>query len=118
MGVSYKNLDVWQKSMNLVVEIYGLLKFLPTTEQYALSNQMRRAAVSVPSNIAEGQQRNSPKEFISFLSIAKGSLAELETQLILCNMLGYLTEVQTETAMSLCQDIGRMIYALINSLKL
>ena len=118
MGISYKKLDVWQKSMDLVVEIYDLLKIMPKTEQYALSEQMKRAAVSIPSNIAEGQQRNSTKEFINFLSIAKGSLAELETQLVICNRLDFLTEEQTENAMSYCQDVGRMLYALIKSLQL
>ena len=81
---NYKNLLVWQKAMDLVVEIYNITKLLPKEETYCISDQLRRSAVSVPSNIAEGQSRNSVKEFIQFLAIARGSLAELETQLIIC----------------------------------
>ena len=79
MKKRYKDLLVWQKSTDLVVEIYRVAKLLPKEELYALSNQMRRAAVSIPSNIAEGQARASQKEFVQFLSIAKGSNAELHT---------------------------------------
>ncbi len=88
---NYKELIVWQKSMSLVTEIYQLVKFLPKEETYALSDQMRRAAVSIPSNIAEGQARNSTREFVNFLSIARGSKAELETQLMICVRLKYLS---------------------------
>ena len=79
----YKQLIVWQKAMDLTVQIYRLVKLLPKEELYALSDQMRRAAVSIPSNIAEGQSRYSNKEFIQFLNIAKGSNAELFTQLLI-----------------------------------
>lgn len=77
----YKNLKVWQKAMDLTVEIYSLIKLLPREETYALADQMRRAVVSIPSNIAEGHGRNSDKEFIKFLTISRGSLLELETQI-------------------------------------
>ena len=107
---------VWQKSMSLVEETYQLVKMLPKEELYALSDQMRRAAVSVPSNIAEGQARNSTKEFVNFLSISRGSLAELETQFMICVRLKYLTQSQIETAMSLCAEVGRMLNALIGKL--
>ena len=80
MVQSFQDLIVWQKATDLVIEVYNLVKELPKEEQYALSDQMRRAAVSIPSNIAEGQSRNSTKEFIQFLSVAKGSNAELQTQ--------------------------------------
>lgn len=80
MVQSIQDLIVWQKAMDLVIEVYNLVKELPKEEQYALSDQMIRAAVSIPSNIAEGQSRNSTKEFIQFLSVAKGSNAELQTQ--------------------------------------
>ena len=80
---SYRDLVVWQKSMELTEEIYRLVKTLPREETYGLSDQMRRAAVSVPSNIAEGHGRNSEKEFIRFLCMAKGSVFELETQILL-----------------------------------
>ena len=76
---SCEDLIVWQKAMDLTTEIYRLVKFLPREETYALSDQMRRAAVSIPSNIAEGHGRNSNKEFANFLSIARGSLTELRT---------------------------------------
>ena len=80
----------------LFYEIYKLVKFLPKEEKFALSDQMRRAAVSVPSNIAEGYERNSDKEFINFLVIARGSRAELETQLYICVRQGYITQQQAE----------------------
>jgi four helix bundle protein len=112
----YKDLIVWQKAMDLVVEVYVLVKLLPREEVYALSSQIRRAAISIPSNIAEGQARNSSKEFIQFLAIAKGSKAELETQLLLCVKIGYLTDNQIEVAMSLLTEIGKMINKLQQSL--
>ena len=92
----YKDLIVWQKSMDLVDEIYRLVKFLPKEETYALSDQMRRAAVSVPSNIAEGYERKSPKEFANFLSIARASRAELETQICICHTIIKLTHLAPE----------------------
>lgn len=108
----YKDLIVWQKAMDLVVEVYALAKLLPKEEMYALSSQIRRAAISIPSNIAEGQARNSTKEFTQFLAIAKGSKAELETQLLLCIRIGYLNEGQIVTAINTLAEIGKMINAL------
>jgi four helix bundle protein len=93
----YEDLIVWQKAMDLVVEVYKILKLMPNDELYALSDQMKRAAVSIPSNIAEGQERNTTKDFVKFLHIAKGSKAELETQLLICVRLNYLTQVHIET---------------------
>jgi len=116
-GNGYQDLIVWQKSMDLVTEIYRLLLQLPAYENYALANQMRRAAVSIPSNIAEGQSRKSKKEFLQFLAIAQGSKAELQTQLLICNRLGYTTLPETEKAMQLCEEIGSMIYVLMTNLK-
>jgi four helix bundle protein len=114
MSVSnFQELTVWQKSIDLVIEIYRITKLLPKEEIYALSNQMRRAAVSIPSNIAEGQQRQSTKEFVNFLSISRGSNAEIETQLIICEKLNYLTAEQIKYAMSLCGEIGKMLNAMI-----
>ena len=110
---SYKELVVWQKAMQAAEEVYRLVRFLPKEELYALSNQMRRAAVSIPSNIAEGQARSSKKEFINFLSIAKGSMAELETQVLLCVRMNYLQQEQTEQIMALCDEIGKMLSTLI-----
>ena len=83
----YKELMAWQKSMELVKEVYYLVKKLPKEETYSLSDQMRRAAVSIPSNIAEGFERNTTKDYIKFLSIAKASRAEVETQLYICKRL-------------------------------
>lgn len=87
---NFKELHVWKKSMNLVKTIYSATKCFPREEQFGLTNQIRRCAVSIPSNIAEGAGRNSPKEFNHFLSIALGSCFELETQIIIGNELDYL----------------------------
>ena len=114
--MKYEDLVVWQKAMDLVVEVYDIVKMLPKDEMYALSDQMKRAAVSIPSNIAEGQERNTTKEFIQFLHIAKGSKGELETQLMICVRLKYLTQPQVETARSLLSEIGKMLNALVQKL--
>ena len=110
---NYKELLVWQKAMQTAEETYRLVKLLPKEELYALSDQMRRAAVSIPSNIAEGQGRNSAKEFANFLSIAKGSTAELETQLMLCVRLNYLQQAQADQVLNLCDEVGKMLTGLI-----
>jgi four helix bundle protein len=112
----YEDLIVWQKAIDLVVEVYKLVNLLPSEEMYALSNQMKRSAVSIPSNIAEGQERNTTKDFVKFLFIAKGSKAELETQLLICNRLEYLTQSQIVSAQSLLAEIGKMLNALIHKL--
>lgn len=113
----FKNLEVWKKSMDFVYDVYGLIRTLPPEERFGLSDQLRRASISVPSNIAEGQSRNSSKEFIHFLSIAKGSLAEIETQLILCNRLGYVQEYVINDFITRISSISRMIKGLINYLQ-
>ena len=115
---NYQDLIVWQKSMELAKTVYFLVKKLPKEELFALSNQMRRAAVSIPSNIAEGHARNSTKEFLRFLAIARGSKAELETQLFLGVRVGYFVESDITTSISLLCEVGKMIFALSNSLKL
>ena len=109
----YRNLKVWQKAMDLTVEIYSLVKLLPREETYALADQMRRAVVSIPSNIAEGHGRNSDKEFIKFLSISRGSLLELETQIEICHRLRYFKTHQSDIASSLMIEISKMLNALI-----
>ena len=116
MVKDFKELIVWQKAMELVAEVYRVVKKLPKEELFALSDQIRRAAISIPSNIAEGQGRNSTKEFIRFLAIAKGSKAELETQLLLCVKINYLNSAEIETAISLIHEIGKMLNALQKSL--
>jgi four helix bundle protein len=113
----FQDLIVWQESMQLAKEIYKLVKLFPSEERYALSDQMRRAAVSIPSNIAEGQARNSTKEFIQFLYIAKGSNAELLTQLLLCTDFSYVTDEQTAEAILLSKKVNRLLTGLIRSLK-
>lgn len=115
---SFRDLIVWQKAMLLAREIYQLVKMLPVEERYALSDQMRRAAVSVPSNIAEGQARNSTKEFIQFLHIAKDSNAELMTQLLLCVDFEYLTDEQIHHAKQLSYKVGQLLSALIRNLRI
>lgn len=114
---NYKELKVWQKAMDLTVEVYKLVKLLPKEETYALSDQMRRAVVSIPSNIAEGQGRNSDKEFIQFLSFARGSFWELETQIEICLRIGYIDQSLTTNIYNLIAEISKMINALSNSLK-
>lgn len=111
----YKDLNVWQESMNLVESIYKLLKLFPKEETYALSDQIRRAVVSIPSNIAEGQNRNTQKEFIQFLYISLGSTAEVETQLLIAQRLNYLQNIENE--INQITKIRKMLNALINSLK-
>lgn len=113
----YRQLKVWQKAMDLTVEIYSLVKRLPREETYALSDQMRRAVVSIPSNIAEGQGRNSDKEFINFLSIARGSLWELETQIEICERLHYIDSELASKVYSLTTEVSKMLNSLSNSLK-
>ncbi|MBQ6601202.1 MAG: four helix bundle protein [Clostridia bacterium] len=110
----YRDLIVWQKSMDLVDEIYKLIKLLPSDERFSLSDQMRRSAISVPSNIAEGYERKSKKEYLQFLSIAKGSRAELETQLYICIRQNYITQAQAYKAFGLCNEVGRILNTLIN----
>ena len=114
---SYKELRVWQKAMDLVTETYKLCKTLPKEETYGLSDQMRRAAVSIPSNIAEGQARKNKKEFIHFLYIAQGSLAELLTQLEICVRLGYIGQDMTEKAERYSEETGKMITNLMKNLQ-
>ena len=113
----FKDLIVWQRAMELVAEVYRLVKILPKEELYSLNDQIRRSAISIPSNIAEGQGRNSVKEFIHFLAIAKGSKAELETQLLLCVKVNYLNNTEIENAINLIHEIGKMLNALQKSLK-
>ncbi len=113
----YKQLIVWQKSMDLTVEIYSLVKYLPKEETYALSDQMRRAVVSVPSNIAEGRGRLYRKEFLWFVSISRGSLYEIETQLEVCERLNYIDKSKTEKAKNLIIEISKMLNALANTLE-
>lgn len=114
---SFQDLIVWQKAMALATDIYRVTRLLPKEELFGLTSQLRRAAVSIPSNIAEGQARNSPKEFLNFISIAKGSAAELTTQLDLCTRLGYLTDAQHAPVATLATEVARMLNALSARIK-
>jgi four helix bundle protein len=114
---SYKDLIVWQKAMALTEMIYALTQSFPKEEVYGLKSQVRRAAVSVPSNIAEGNARNSQAEYIQFLSIARGSLAEVETQLILAERFGYISREKNQSAFELQVEVGKMINTIIRKLK-
>ena len=112
----YRGLTAWQKSMQLAKEIYVLTKKLPKDELFGLTNQLRRAAVSIFSNIAEGNGRLSRKEYLHFLSIARGSKSEVETQLLFCVELGYLQESDIETALGLCTEVSKLLNRLITKL--
>ena len=113
----HKDLIVWQKSMELTRIIYTLTKRFPQGEIFGLTNQIRRAVVSIPSNIAEGFGRNSDKQFIHFLKIAKGSAAELETQLLISRDLSYLTAKDAKSTVALYDEIARMLGALIRNIE-
>ena len=115
MAKTFKELIVWQKAMDLATSVYSLVKVLPKEETYVLSDQIRRAAVSIPSNIAEGHARQTSKEFIQFLCIDRGSRAELETQLLLAKSLGYfdtVPEQQLEQVFQLSDEVSKMLYTL------
>lgn len=112
----YKDLIVWQKAMDLVPAVYKLARRLPREETYGLTSQIRRAAVSIPANIAEGQARRHRAEFSQHLGIARGSLAELDTLMILAVKLGYLSEADVELLGSAMIEIRRLLQGLIQSL--
>lgn len=113
----HKKLDVWKKAIDLVQKIYELTKIFPKNEDFSLTNQMRRAAISVPSNISEGAARQTKKEFIQFLHMAQGSLSELDTQMEIAIRLGYLKEDHFSEVLSLTNDIDKMLTGLIKSLR-
>jgi four helix bundle protein len=114
---SHRDLLVWQKSMDLVVAIYRITQKLPSYEQFGLTSQLRRAAVSIPSNIAEGYGRHSSGSYKQFLSISRGSLLELETQIEICLRLGYITTVDTESVLNTITEISKMLTSLISKIK-
>jgi four helix bundle protein len=113
----YKDLLVWQKGIDVVKEIYKLTKTCPSDERFGLVSQMRRAAVSIPSNIAEGQARHTTREFIQFLSHAEGSVAELETQIVVSMELGYCASASAARARELGGELKRMLNALRRKLE-
>ncbi|MEK7212390.1 MAG: four helix bundle protein [Patescibacteria group bacterium] len=113
---NFKELTVWNKSIELVVLVYKLTSGFPKSEDFGLTSQMRRAAVSIPSNIAEGHMRTTTKDFKQFLAIARGSCAELETQGIIAHRLGYLSRTDFESLMSEIETVARMSSALYSKL--
>jgi four helix bundle protein len=118
MGVKrYRDLIAWQRSMSLVEEVYRMTKSFPKEELYGLSSQVRRSAVSIPSNIAEGHCRNGRREFVHHLSIALGSLGETETQMLIAGRLGYIDADNSEKFSLLAGETGRVIVGLMNSLE-
>ena len=117
IGESYRDLIAWRKAMDLVTDIYRVTRSFPRDELYGLTNQLRRAAVSVPSNIAEGQARFSRKEFHHFLSQARGSLVEIETQLLIAQNLAYLSQNQTRPLLDKAAELGKVLNGLIASIK-
>jgi len=117
VGQSYRDLVAWQKAMQLVTLVYRSTQMFPDGERYGLTNQLRRAAVSVPSNIAEGQARYSQKEFRHFLRQARGSLAEMEIQLLISRTLGYLSAKSAAPLLGSAAELGRILNGLIASIK-
>ena len=113
----YRDLLVWQKGIELVVEVYRLAKRLPKSERFELATQMKSAAVSIPTNIAEGHGRDHLGDYLRHLSIANGSLMELETELIIAKVLDFLQEAEVESVLSKTTDLGRMLAALTRRLK-
>lgn len=114
---SYKDLIIWQKGIDLVVLTYKLTDYFPKTEIYGLASQMRRAAVSVPSNISEGWSRKNTTEYINFLSITNGSLSELETQLVLSEKLSFGDRNSRNHCFDILSEIQKMVVASINTLR-
>ena len=117
MAQTYKDLKAWQKSMELVTEIYRSTRGFPREETYGLTSQLRRAAISIPSNIAEGQGRRLPGDFQHFLRNARGSLLEVETQVLIAGNLGYWTAAQVEDLSSRCAEVGRILNGLLAAIQ-
>jgi four helix bundle protein len=114
---SYRDLLVWQKGMELVKVIYSVSRTFPGDEKFGLTSQLRRSCISVPSNIAEGQARKSTQEFIHFLSIAKGSLAEVDTQVLLAFEFNYLNQDEYDEIANHIDELQRMLFRLMEKLE-
>jgi four helix bundle protein len=115
---SFRDLTVWQLGMQLTEQVYRLTADFPKSETYGLSSQMRRSAVSIPSNIAEGQGRDSTKEFLHFLAIAFGSICELETQIVLAHRFSYLSDEDLQTVLTTLTSTSKTTRNLQKALKL
>jgi len=114
---NYQELVAWQKAMDLVEDVYKLTKHFPREELYALTSQIRRAAVSVPSNIAEGQGRRTTSDFLRHLSIAYGSLREVETQAMIAQRLKYVAGANVKSVIDRAGDVGRLLNGLMSALE-
>ena len=114
--LNYRDLIAWQRAMELAEHVYALSAAFPADERFGLTSQLRRSAVSIPSNIAEGQGRKSTKEFQHHLSIAHGSVRELETQVLLAQRLKFTTKERGDAALGVASEVGRLINGLYNSL--
>ena len=114
---SYRDLIVWQKAMELVTELYQITRIFPAEEMFGLVSQMRRAAVSIPSNIAEGYGRASTGEYKQFLGHARGSLWEVETQILIAQKLAYVGEQDSARLLNLAMETGRILHGLLASLQ-
>lgn len=117
MGESYRDLRVWQRAMELVFGVYDVTRSFPKDELYGLVSQMRRAAVSVPSNIAEGKGRLTDRDRAHFYSQARGSLLELETQILIAQRLEYVFEARAKSLIETAAELGRMLNALIERIR-
>ncbi len=114
---SYRQLEVWQKAVTLVTEIYQITRSFPREELYGLTSQVRRAAVSIPANIAEGWGRNMTRDYVQFLRVARGSLLELETHLVIAKNLNFIEAITLQRSADQTQEINRMLNGLIRSLE-
>ena len=114
---SYKELGVWRKAVSLALDGYKLTSHFPDSEKFGLTSQIRRAATSIPANIAEGWGRGSTKEYVQFLLVARGSLMELETHLIISHNLQYLNDAQLTAAQAQIEEVGKMLNGLVQSLR-
>jgi four helix bundle protein len=117
MGNSFKDLIVWQRSIQLTVCIYKLTTSFPDAERFGLTNQLRRASVSIASNIAEGYGKSSKGEYLQFLGHARGSCAEVETQLTIARELGFGASPALSSSCALCDEVGKMLVSLMKSLR-
>ena len=116
MSNSYRDLIVWQKARVLVRDLYSVTRHFPSDERFGLISQVRRAGVSVIANIAEGQGRNTPGEFLHFLGMAKGSLTELETELMISDDLGYLRPEEAKDLPTKCDEVSRLLNGLMQAI--
>ena len=117
MSGTYKDLEAWQRAMELVFEIYRCTSNFPREEIFGLTSQLRRAAVSIASNIAEGKGRFSDRELSQFLAVARGSVFEIETQLAIALRLSFLSEPQSQQLLSRCAEVGRLLNGLIKAVR-